>query len=127
MAKVRSYRLFDIEISYKGISRRCTTCSSGLSLSSSDKNTEATTVNDLEEQAGTETGKCSFIVLTGEGYSTKVKALKAITLKNITYNGSVLATGLKKEPELIYRNPQLFIQMLPWLFPYGLGDIGYSS
>src|SRR5205085_10051038 len=26
--------------------------------------------------------------------------------------------------ESIYQNPQLFPQMLPWLFPYGLGGIG---
>jgi hypothetical protein len=81
----------------------------------------------MEEEAGTETGKCPFIVhgLTGEEYSTKsLKALKAIALKHITDNGSVLAIGHKKEPESIYRNPQLFPQMLPWLFPYGLGGIG---
>ena len=72
----------------------------------------------------------SFIVhgLTGEEYSTKsLKALKAIALKHITDNGSVLAIGHKKEPESIYRNPQLFLQMLPCLFPYGLGGIGNTQ
>ena len=72
----------------------------------------------------------SFIVhgLTGEEYSTKIlNALKEIALKHITDNGSVLAIGHKNEPESIYRNPQLLPQMLPWLFPYGLGFIGNTQ
>ena len=38
--------------------------------STSNKRPEATTVNDMEEEAGTERGKCPFIVhgLTGEEY-----------------------------------------------------------
>ena len=31
---------------------------------------------------------------------------------------------LPQVPILAYNNPQLFPQMMPWLFPYGLGGIG---
>ena len=92
-----------------------------------NKNPESTAVHDNDEEDGTESGSCPFVVhgLTGEEYSTKsIKAIKAIALKHLTSGGKVLAIGHAKEPESIYRNPQLFPQMMPWLFPYGLGGIG---
>ena len=128
--KLNHIDYFDIEISYDNLKAYPEDAPPVLvdyCSSTSNKNPEATAVNDMEEEAGTETGKCPFIVhgLTGEEYTTKsLKALKAIALKHITDYGSVLAIGHKKEPESIYRNPQLFPQMLPWLFPYGLGGIG---
>src|SRR5271170_3996947 len=62
--------------------------------------------------------------LTGEEYSTKsVKALKAIALRHLTSNQKILAVDHAARPESIYNNPQLFPQMMPWLFPYGLGGI----
>jgi len=65
--------------------------------------------------------------ITGEEYSTKsLKALKAIALQHLTDNRKILAIGHEKNPESIYNNPQLFPQMMPWLFPYGLGGIGNS-
>jgi hypothetical protein len=54
-----------------------------------NKNPESTAVNDNEDEEGTETGKCPFVVhsLIGEEYSTKsVKALKTIALKHLTSN-----------------------------------------
>src|SRR4051794_33453031 len=92
-----------------------------------NKDPEATAVHDNETEEGTETGKCPFVVhgLTGEEYTTKsVKALKAIALKHLTSNRKILAVGHSEQPESIYGNPKLFPQMLPWLFPYGLGGIG---
>src|SRR5277367_253180 len=92
-----------------------------------NKNPESTAVHDNDEEDGTESGSCPFVVhgLTGEEYSTKsIKAIKAIALKHLTSGGKVLAIGHAKEPESIYRNSQLFPQMMPWLFPYGLGGIG---
>ena len=56
-------------------------------MSSSNKDPESTAVNDMEEETGTETGQCPFVVhgLTGEEYSTKsLKALKAIALQHLT-------------------------------------------
>jgi len=90
-------------------------------------NPESSAVNDNEDEEGTETGKCPFVVhgLTGEEYTTKsIKAIKAIALKHLTSNRKMLAVGHTLQPESIYDNPQLFPQMLPWLFPYGLGGIG---
>ena len=46
-------------------------------------------VNDMEDETGTEVGRCPFVVhgLTEEEYSTKgLKALKAIALKHLTDN-----------------------------------------
>ena len=42
----------------------------------------------------------------------------------MTDNKKIMAVGHHKNPESIYDNPQLFPQMMPWLFPYGLGGIG---
>ena len=41
--------------------------------------------------------------------------------------GKILAIGHAEIPESIYGNPQLFPSMLPWLFPYGLGGIGFRK
>jgi hypothetical protein len=89
-----------------------------------NKDPESTAVNDNEDEEGTETGACPFVVhgLTGEEYSTKsVKALKLIALQHLTSNQKILAVGHDSQPQSIYKNPQLFPQMMPWLFPYGLG------
>ena len=91
----------------------------------SNKDPESMAVNDNEDEEGTDAGKCSFVVhgLTGEEYSTKsLKAMKAIALKHLTSDGKILAIGHASEPESIYNNPQLFPQMLPWLFPYVIND-----
>jgi len=92
-----------------------------------NKDPESTAVHDNECEEGTETGQCPFVVhgLTGEEYSNKsLKTLKAIALKHLTSNQKILAVGHSEQPESIYENPQLFPQMMPWLFPYGLGGIG---
>ena len=100
--KLNHIDYFDIEISYDNLKAYPEDAPPVLvdyRSSTSNKNPEATAVNDMEEEAGTETGKCPFIVhgLTGEEYSTKsLKALKAIALKHITDNGSVLAIGYKR-------------------------------
>ena len=60
----------------------------------SNKNPESTAVHDMEEEEGTETGLCPFVVhgLTGEEYSTKsIKAIKAIALKHLKDNKNILA------------------------------------
>jgi hypothetical protein len=95
--------------------------------SSSNKNSESTSVHDMEEENGTTEGPCPFIVhgLTGEEFSTKtIKIIKAIALRHLTSEGKILAIGHVETPESIYGNPQLFPSMLPWLFPYGLEGIG---
>jgi len=67
-----------------------------------------------------------MVLLVKNFLPKSLKALKAIALKHLTDNGKILAIGHEKNPESIYNNPQLFPQMMPWLFPYGLGGIGNS-
>jgi hypothetical protein len=93
----------------------------------SNKDPEATAVNDNEEEEGTEEGECPFSVhgLTGTEYADKTpQALKAMALRHLTDDRKILAVGHAPEPESIYGNPQLFPKMMPWLFPYGLGGVG---
>ena len=95
--------------------------------STTNKTPESTAINDMETEDGTESGPCPFVVhgLTGEEFSTKsLKAIKAIALEHLTNNGKILAIGHEKQAQSIYKNSQLFPQMMPWLFPYGLGGIG---
>ena len=98
--------------------------------SSSNKNPESTSVNDIDEEAGTSEGSCSFVVhgLTGEEFSTKtMKTIKMIALQHLTSEQQILSIGHSEIPKSIYANPQLFPSMLPWLFPYGLGGIGQTE
>ncbi|KDR65480.1 hypothetical protein GALMADRAFT_47894, partial [Galerina marginata CBS 339.88] len=108
---------FDLEISYENLEKYPEDAPPVVidyKESTSNKDPESTAVNDMEDETGTETGPCPFIVhgLTGEEYSTKsLKALKAIALKHLTDNKKILAVGHAKNPESIFNNPQLFPQM----------------
>jgi len=128
--KLNHQDYLDLEISYKNLSEYPEDMPPVVidyKESIFNKDPESTAVNDMEDETGTEDGPCPFVVhgLTGEEYSTKgLKALKAIALKHLTDNKKIAAVGHHKNPESIYNNPQLFPQMMPWLFPYGLGGIG---
>jgi hypothetical protein len=90
---------------------------------------EATSIHDMELENGTEEGACPFTVhtLTGEEYNTTdAETLKAIATKHLDDGGKVLAIGHMKEPQSIWKNPKLYPQMFPWLFPYGLGGISHE-
>jgi hypothetical protein len=92
-----------------------------------NKEREATSVHDNEEEIGTKEGPCTFVVqgLTGEEYSPmSLDAIKAQALKHLTSNRKIMFAGHSQQPNSIYNNPQLFSAMLPWLFPYGLGGVG---
>ena len=123
---------YDLEISYKNLKQypeNSPPVVVDYHEATTNKDPESTAVNDMEAEDGTETGPCPFVVhgLTGEEFSTKsLKAIKAIALQHLTSKGKILAIGHEKEPQTIYNNPQLFPQMMPWLFPYGLGGIGNS-
>jgi hypothetical protein len=83
----------------------------------------------MELENGTEEGLCPFTVhtLAGEEYdTTRPETLKAIAMKYLDDRGEVLAIGHSKDPQSIWKNPQLYPQMFPWLFPYGLGGIGHE-
>ena len=92
-----------------------------------NKDREATSVHDIDEEDGVENGPCSFVVqgLTGEEYSTmSIDAIKAHALEHLTNNKKIMFVGHSKDPLTIFKNPRLFPSMLPWLFPYGLGGLG---
>ena len=91
---------------------------------------EGTSVFDCEEEDGTTEGDCAFTVhgLTGETLQTMAPdALKALALRHLNSNGKMLAVGHSDTLQSMWNNTQLYPQMFPWLFPYGLGGIGASS
>jgi hypothetical protein len=121
---------YDVEISYRNLNsypEDAPPVVVDYRQSFTNKDPESTAVHDDEEEEGTYEGKCSFVVhgITGEEYSTMdMKTIKAIALKHLTDNGKILAIGHSPDAESIYRNPDLFPRMMPWLFPYGLGGFG---
>jgi hypothetical protein len=93
-----------------------------------NRDKEAMSVHDNEEEEGVESGDCSFVVhdLTGEEFSAMtLETIKARALEHHTKDGKIAFVGHAPQPESIYNNPQLFPSMMPWLFPYGLGGIGF--
>ena len=130
--KLNHMDYLDLEISYKNLQRYPEDVPPVVvdyKQSFENKDPENTAVNDMEDETGVQFGSCPFVVhgVTGEEYSNKsLKALKAIALKHLNDGGKVLAIGHAEHPESIYNNPQLYPQMMPWLFPYGLGGIGNS-
>ena len=98
--------------------------------STSYKVPEGTSVFDQEEKDGTEEGDCVFTVhgLTGEACNSMTpNAPKAIALRHLNSGGKILAVGHSDKFESMWNNPQLYPQMFPWLFLYGLGGIGASN
>lgn len=92
-----------------------------------NKDKESVSIHDNEDEEGTEEGDCPFVVhgITGDQFSTmSMETIKAKALQHLMTNGKIMFIGHSAEPESIYKNPQLFPSMMPWLFPYGLGGIG---
>ena len=91
-----------------------------------NKDKEATSVHDNGDEEGVNQGPCSFVVqgLTGEEYSTmSIDAMKARALEHLMKDGMIMFVGHSKDPLTIFKNPNLFPSMFPWLFPYGLGGL----
>ena len=83
--------------------------------------------HDCIEEEGTAEGPCPFVVhgLTGEEYDKmSMKSLKIKALQHLGNGGMALGIGHSEDPLSIYNNSQLYPQLFPWLFPYGLGGIG---
>lgn len=92
-----------------------------------NRDREAMSLDDTEDEVGTESGPCSFSVqgLVGEEFSNmSLEAMKASALNHLVNNGKIMFVGHAGEPESLFRNDRLFPSMLPWLFPYGKGAIG---
>ncbi|KAF9487447.1 hypothetical protein BDN71DRAFT_1485312 [Pleurotus eryngii] len=95
------------------------------------KDTSGITVDpavfESEEAIGTERGECPFIVhgICGqELQAMSVDKMKGEALKHLNRGGKVLDIGRSRFPQSIFRNNQLYPQLFPWLFPYGLGGVG---
>ena len=95
-----------------------------------NKVAEGTSVFDDALDDGVDQGECPFVVhgLMGEHLETKsVTALKGIALRHWNNHGGALAISHDDSPQSIYNNPNLYPQIFPWLFPYGLGGIGATK
>ncbi|KAI0713341.1 hypothetical protein C8Q76DRAFT_620478 [Earliella scabrosa] len=86
-------------------------------------------VNNTEDNEGTDTGDCPFIVhgLTGANLDNLSKLrpheITARAVDHFKSGGKASGIGQAENPESLYDNPQLYPQMFPWLFPYGLGGL----
>src|SRR5882762_7139045 len=130
--KLNHIEYADLEISYENLNmypEDTPPVSIDYRHSPSNKIPEATSLHDVELEDDTEEGFCPFTVhaLTGDEYSTaNAETLKAVAIKHLDDGGKVLAIGHAEKPESIWKNPKLYTQMFPWLFPYGLGGIGHE-
>ena len=88
---------------------------------------EKSVVTEMDDNGAVSDGECPFIVHGMSGIQIENKstqALRAIALKHMLEGGKALGVGYSDKPESIYDNPQLYPQIFPCLFPYGLGGIG---
>lgn len=102
--------------------------------STTNKHPGTISVDDNELEEGTMEGDCPFVVhgLLEEQYpihDRKEMISKAIA--HMEGKGKALGIGHSANPSSIFNNPQLYPQMCPWLFPYGMGglknDRGFQS
>ena len=95
-----------------------------------NRDKEAMSMHDNEEEEGVESGDCPFVVhgITGEEFTDmSIDAIKAKAMEHLMKNEKMMFVGHAPDLESIYNNPQLFPSMMPWLFPYGMGGIGNPS
>ena len=120
----------DLEIAYDELERypeNSLPVSIEYQHSESTKIEEGSSKFDNDDGHGVHEGECPFIVhgLTGAEYETKtLNTLKGIALRHWNNKGAALAVSHGLSPLSIYNNPNLYPQIFPWLFPYGLGGIG---
>lgn len=97
--------------------------------SHTNRTQEATSQFDMEEELGTEdsAGPSPFVVsgLTGLDYDKKTSSQKiGLATRHLNLDGKAMLVGRDSLPQSLFHNPDLYPQMFPWLFPYGLGGIG---
>ena len=122
---------YDLDISYDNLDRYPENGSPVVVVyrsANSNKEPEATSAFDIEEEDGIEDGPCPFVVNGVTGEELEINSPKALVARAAHHlmedNGKVLAIGHAEKPQSIYHNPQLYPMMFPCLFPYGLGGIG---
>ncbi|KAJ3872530.1 hypothetical protein F5051DRAFT_463411 [Lentinula edodes] len=102
-------------------------CSVEYKYADSNKTPEGTSLFDMEEEDGTDSGDCPFIVhgITGEDVNNlTIDQLKAKAWQHFEKGGKVLAVGQSNLCESLWKNPRLYGKMFPHLFPYGAGIYG---
>ncbi|KAF9459635.1 hypothetical protein BDZ94DRAFT_1239115 [Collybia nuda] len=120
----------DLEISYKNLDEYPEDqppVSIEFRREETNKVPEAMSVFDNESEEGIEDGPCPFVVhgLVGEDLDTKsVNVLKGTAICHWNKGGAALRIGWSEKLQSIYNNPELYPQMFPWLFPYGMGGVG---
>ena len=90
----------------------------------------STSIDDTEEEMGTNQGDCSFIVHGLIEEQLKIEdreAMIAEAIRHMEMGGKSLGIGHAKKPSSLYSNPQLYPQAFPWLFPYGRGGVGNNK
>ncbi|KAF7972078.1 hypothetical protein HWV62_19157 [Athelia sp. TMB] len=93
------------------------------------RDVDALAADDDGEEEGTTEGECSFVVhgLTETDLAPETgqtwKQLKAAAVQHLAEGGHVMAVGHDNEPVNTFKNPSLYPQMFPWLFPYGKGGL----
>ncbi|KAF5353060.1 hypothetical protein D9758_008815 [Tetrapyrgos nigripes] len=100
------------------------------STSEGNRVPEGTSVHDNEPEIGTEDGEVPFVVhgITGERLQNEtVESQKAKALAHLNSQGKFLAVGHSKDSSTIFKNPELYPSIFPWLFPYGLGGLGMND
>jgi hypothetical protein len=92
-----------------------------------NKDPEATSGFDHDDEDEVEDGPCPFVVNGITGEQLEINNSKALIARVTKYlmecNNGVLAISHDKTQQSIYHNPQLYPMMFPHLFPYGLGGI----
>ncbi|KZV58842.1 hypothetical protein PENSPDRAFT_555204, partial [Peniophora sp. CONT] len=90
---------------------------------------ESSGVYDEPENEGTEEEPCPFAVHTVEAADisidtddTQLKHLALLHLRE-KENNTALGVGRGSKPESLYKNPTLYPNAFPWLFPYGIGGL----
>jgi len=85
-------------------------------------------VHGKDSSIGVKNGPCPFTVsgLAAEEIVNMLpKTIKMNAMRHMKVNkGGVLAIGDDHVPLSIYKNPQLYSLLFPYLFPYGLGAVG---
>lgn len=89
-----------------------------------NKIAEATAVNDYNNEDGADEGECPFKIntLAGDRYvNATTDEMTLAAMEHLKNGGKVLGFGHAENPESLFNNKDLYTQMFPWLYPYGLG------
>ncbi|KZV94291.1 hypothetical protein EXIGLDRAFT_715631 [Exidia glandulosa HHB12029] len=83
--------------------------------------------NPVESRAANDNDNSCPFAINGVAYdfltADNLDAVKATTWNHMIRGGSALAVPHGPSPDTLWHNPDLFPNMFPWLFPYGVGGV----